>query len=1276
MKQIARQLERVRRTSRLLLVIRRVAQWVAVLAVLALALGLLDYLLRLPGAMRLGLGLVVLGLALAWLLTRVGRAYRFWPSIAELALRAERLYPQLSGSLASAVAFSTSGGDFEEPAAPPITASMARRAVDQAESKLDDVDLGKLIKPRPTLKAALLALLALAVVGAVVAAAPTAASTSAKRWLMPLGDAQWPYRQAIESLTDDAVRPVDGKVRLSAKVTRGFADDMKMTIAYRVVEWDGTEGGAGGDWQRVRVGEQRASVVAGERGVYETLVEVPGQVARSLMAGEQDGATLEYRFEAGDYVTEPAELTLAARPEVVSVVATITPPTYAQGILSEQTVPMHEQQDRVATASAYVGSRVELRVEFNKPVSEGDARRAAEALLTRAHSEQDAEAAPPPWREVSITLHEAQGLPARNTGVTTTSPPASADGFTVTGTLVGPALASFEITDAYGLTSTGGEKQYRLQTIADESPVVVLLEPMVDASVLPTALVDLEAMGEDDIAMQSLMLEVVAPDRDNTPEDADELATQILADPALLVTGQSGALELEHTLDLNTLALIPGDEVFITAVGRDVYDLDGEARDPARSATRRLRVITEQELADQVRRVLRGVRDTSQSLERTQRILTQRNRDESGGVDPAETAAQQGEVSRRVAAQQEQIDALKERLDRNGAEGLEPLRDLLDQAESLLDDAQQSSESAERALQEAGEAQQRGAQAEQQQQQAQQQGDAATAQAQQEAAAEAQQEQGEAREQAGESQEQVQRDLASLVAALDMGESIGEVESELTDLQRDAERVAEETRELLPQTVGREREDLPQELQERLERNAAAQAEIGERAEALLDQMRETAQQIAEQGEAQGATPEQRAAARTMQEAAEVGERQGLEENTQEAAQELEENQVAEAASRQQQAQSTLEQMLAEMGKQQDRRQEELRRLLQELAQKVQKLIDDQQSELERLQQADPGALAGLEPALIQLRRRVMLVEEEAGASPESAAAGEALGLAVSAQARAVRSLRAGDGGGAERDELEALVQLQEALRVLNEQQQQEQQDQQREERFKLRQAYYDLAERQETLEQIVSQHVRDEAYGRRDWRQVNRLHAEVLEGAEFDAAQEAIRLAAEGLSEQAGEAMVYQSLHRRIDQAAGRAHLRLRERRADALVIGEQQRVASMLRAMGDALDDTGEQDKFERDQQPQQQPPGGGEGGEPPPPPPLVPDLAEIKLLRQVQIDLRRQTEMLDGLGDALTPAEHQQRLDDLSSQQRELGELGEQLIEKLRAMMQPPPTPEGRE
>lgn len=1254
MKHIARQLERVRRTSRLLLLLRRASQWVAVLVPVALGLGVLDYLLRLPGMMRLGLGLIVLGVALAWLATRLARAYRFWPSIPELALRAERLYPQLAGSLASAVAFSSSAIDFEEPRAHTNTATMARRAVDDAASKVGQVDLNRLIKTKPTLKAALVALLTLAVLGMVAGTAPTATSTAAQRWLLPLGDAQWPYRQGIESLTDDTVRPVDGKVRLRAKVTRGYAERMKMTIAYRVVEWDGTAG----DWQRVRVAEQRSSVVAGERGVFETLVDVPAPVARSLMSGKQQGATLEYRFEAGDFTTDTAELTLAARPEVVSVVATITPPAYAQGILSEQTVPMHEQQDRVATASAYVGSQVELGVTFNKPVPAEAAQRVAANAL-RPIDDPAAGAAPPRWQHADARLHiDATG---DATGLTITL-----DG------IKAQAEMSFALTDAYGLTSTDSDRQYRLQVINDEAPVVVLLEPMVDESVLPTATVALQAIAEDDIAMQALLLEVVAPDRANTDPDAEQLATRVLDDAGLLSTGRFGTLELQHTVDLGTLGLIPGDEVLVTAVGQDIYELEGQRHTPARSATRRLRVITEQELAEQVRRVLRGVRDTAQSLERSQRILSQRNRD---GSDPAETAAQQGEVTGRVAAQREQVDALRDRLERNGAQDMGPLQDLLEQADRLLEDAQEASGTAQDALQQAEEARQRDAQAQQQQDAAQQAGDTEQAQAQAQAAAQAQTEQGEQQQQAGEAQEQVQRDLSSLVAALDMGESIGEVESALADLQRDAQRVAEETQELLPRTIGRDREDLPQELQDQLDRNAADQRAIGERAEALLDQMRSTAQQIAEQGEQQGATPQQRAAAQTMQEAAAVGERQGLEENTQQAAEELEDNQVAEAATRQQQAQSTLEQMLAEMGKQQQRQQEELRRLLQELAQKVQKLIDDQQAELARVQQVQPGGLAALEPALVQLRRRAMLVEEEAMASAETGAAGAALGKAVASQARAVRAMRSNDADGADAEESQSLGHLQEALALLNEAEQQQQQDQQRAERAALRQAYYDLAEKQEALRDAVGQHERDAPYGRRDWRQVNQLHADALGGDAFDAAQDTVRTAAQALGEQAGEAMVYQSLHRRIDQAADRAHSRLRERRADALVVGEQTRVALMLRAMGDALDDAGNPDKFEREQQQQQQ--GGGEGGGQGEPPPLVPDLAEIKLLREVQIDLRRQTEMIDRLSGQLTPEELQQRLRDLSSQQQELSELGEQLIEKLQAMMgDGPPMPEDRE
>ena len=62
------------------------------------------------------------------------------------------------------------------------------------------------------------------------------------------------------------------------------------------------------------------------------------------------------------------------------------------------------------------------------------------------------------------------------------------------------------------------------------------------------------------------------------------------------------------------------------------------------------------------------------------------------------------------------------------------------------------------------------------------------------------------------------------------------------------------------------------------------------------------------------------------------------------------------------------------------------------------------------------------------------------------------------------------------------------------------------------------------------------------------------------------------------------------------------------------------------------------------------------------------EIKLLRELMITMKSQTEELDGQANRDDPA-YQQRLGELADAQRELGELGEQLLDKLREQMQPP-------
>jgi len=1221
MQHITSQLRAVRRSGRVLLVLRRLAQLLMVLAPLAVALGLLDYALRLPGPMRLLIGLAVLAGAGVWLVTRMNRALRFWPSLAELALRAERLYPQLAGSLASAMEFSLQSAEYENPTS---TASMARSAIAEMEDKSKGIDVKRMLNVVPTLRTCALALLAVGLLAGVCSVTPQASATAAKRWLMPLGQTQWPKVNRVEALTaDGAVFVADSKLRLRAQVAQGWTEGMLMTIQYRVLDESGE-----GQWESIRVAEQRGESTTDQH-IYETMLDVPPAVARSLMAGQRQTATLEVRYTAGDDTTQTQSLTLAARPEISEVVVKTTAPRYALPQLGQQRIPLHEQPDRIASTSAYIGSTVALEVRFNKPIPRNRAAAAAENW--RAQLGDDAQ----------FALSSTDDL---------------ASGFTLTWVLRQTVTGSFALTDGFGLTSTDSEKQYRIQAIRDELPTVVLLRPAINESVLPGAAVDLLALAEDDVAVRSLQLEIVVPDRANTPEDATQIATRIMQGDELLITGSYESLQLEHILNLAGLDLLPGDEVLITAVGQDVYDLPGfdDARPASvRSETRRLTVITEQELADQIRRTLRGVRNTAQSLEREQRIVAGRTED----GQPAETAEQQAQIGRRIAAQQDTIDAVRERLDRNEPRGLEGLQDLLDRSEELLDTAQDASQQAEQSLSQATANQQDAQSARQGEQQATQAGESEQAQQ-----AQAQQEAAQA--QAAAAQEEAREQLAELVAALDMGESVGEIESQLSRIRADADRVARETRQLLPRTIGQKPEDLSEEVRRALEENAEDQRELGEDIEELIDAMRATAEQIGENGE----TPEQRATARTLSEAADTANREGLQENTEQAAQELGENQISDAATRQQQALQTLDQMLEELGQQQQRRQEELGRLLQEMEQKIQSLVNEQREQLDRAQQSPADAMALLEQPQFALRRRTMTLEAQAMQSSETAPVGEALGEAVRDQAQAVTAIRLSDKQAAIVAETEALARLEEALALIREQQAEQQQEQNRAERFALRQAYYDLADRQNTLRGILGQHERDAGYERRDWRQINALYEDELDERPFDEEQLAIRARATELMAQAGEAMVYQSLHRRIDRAANRAESRLSGRTIDRQVRDDQLQVSQMLRSMGDALDDTADPEKFENDNGNQEEQGPGGEGS-PGGDPPLVPDLAQIKLLREVMISLRAQTARLDEQADTLTPEQRRQELADLAELQTELRDLGEQLVEQLRQQMQPP-------
>src|SRR5690606_31683738 len=134
---------------------------------------------------------------------------------------------------------------------------------------------------------------------------------------------------------------------------------------------------------------------------------------------------------------------------------------------------------------------------------------------------------------------------------------------------------------------------------------VTIAAPATDESVLPTALIDLNAMAHDDVGVARVSLHVdlpaqppAAPPADGAqganekPRTRRDLAVQEGREPRLTVTDQ---------LDLATLTLKSGDVVELHAGAQDVFDLDGQHHDIVQATPRLLRIIDEATFESQLR---------------------------------------------------------------------------------------------------------------------------------------------------------------------------------------------------------------------------------------------------------------------------------------------------------------------------------------------------------------------------------------------------------------------------------------------------------------------------------------------------------------------------------------------------------------------------------------------------------------------------------------------------------------------------------------------------
>lgn len=645
-----RALRQMRSRVRGLLLLRRIGLIVGVALVGLLVWGLLDYVLRFPAPVRLVvLGAGIVGLVVAWV-RWVVPAWRFRPTLVDIALRVERAQPSWRGALAAAIDFEESNDRDRDG----LTGALRDMVVAAAAGRWNDAALRGLVKPGPALQGAGAGVVGVALVAALALSVPMLAGIGAARVLTPWSDASWPKRTGVVDVTERSVHPIGERLPLRAALTRSARSPQAtdVSVRYRLL----TEGARTTE-RRELLTYQNTRIAAGEEregALFERLLEPAAEV-------------IEYRFETEDDATEWQRIRLVPAPAIVGALAEVSLPEYARvgEDAAQRTIDLGPGTDeRARTPSLLVGSTVDLLIRLNKPArlrDAEDARSWLEALVGEGVLVESASTEPEALR-ARFVLEDSFRLP-------------------------------IALVDEYGIASAD-DVSYRFEAMADRPPGVTITEPTGNRTVLASAVVPVRVEARDDVALSWVSLRrqvhvrAGAPGSEPSPPGG---ATEPREDPVEVVRlGDDGSLgavaTLEHVLDLSELDVRAGDVVHLQGFGADRRIAADDAVDAVGSPVRMLMVISAEQFVEEVRGALSELRQATIRTEAQQgevRAATQQR-----GADTPNQRGQ-GQVSERIARQLDQVGALRDRIESNRLDD-RALDELLSEAARSLREAGQS----------------------------------------------------------------------------------------------------------------------------------------------------------------------------------------------------------------------------------------------------------------------------------------------------------------------------------------------------------------------------------------------------------------------------------------------------------------------------------------------------------------------------------------------------------------------------------------------------------
>lgn len=909
--------------------------------------------------------------------------------------------------------------------------------------------------------------------------------------------------------------------------------------------------------------------------------------------------SFEYRAVGGDDDTMPWRmLEVVAPPELQSMQVSVTPPAYS-GL---------PETNYTGDARALVGSQLRVAGGVDQRLRAADLR----FLADDAASESPR----------SITLEVAE-----NTFRAEDEP------------LVVDKSGQFwiDLIDHRGVRS-GEARKWNLRAVVDQPPVVTLDAANITRYVTPQSIAPLVAVAEDDLALA----EAVLVFRRLTDSDAAAETVTLWRGPEQPPQHETSEpdsdrreLRFEWRID-SIVGLSIGDSVEFHIAAKDYAGQEGL------SPTTRLTIVSQSELEDRLardqgyilERIAEGLRSQHEARKQVESLQIQLRETKSfskADADQLQSAElNQRQVTRSLAGPQDGALSLLDRLRADIANNrlnnpeldrrVKQLVDAVGDAVELLPQIQRPLLGAAKDVR------------------------PKLLDADEDTRVEAPPQTSGKLADAADKQGQVIEQLEQLLGEMAKWENYRRFAREIGRLQREQADLEQRTDDVRLQTLSRDWESLTPEQRAQLLRLGQEQVGLAQRLDKLQSRMSRASEQLAD---------DDPLAAETLSDGAEAAQRLAISGRMREIARRLGSNQVGQAKQIQDEVKDSLSELLSVLG---NRREDELDRKLRkqnELQGTLNRLQAEEQSVADQL-----DALADADqPDQRELQRLSAKQAELAEQAQQAARRLQRLEASRPAQAMeaAGQAMQASSQAGEQQDPQEAaqqarsaLEQLEQAKQQLQQQQQQTQQDLLFERMVRLEQNLQGLVQRQTSINETIHELLIAEQV--EPLSRVQQTTLKNLGGHQAD-----LGLETSSLADQVAEAKVFELALRSASREMARCGKFLEELQlADAKQAGDVAlaRLNQLLVAL--------KQDPPPENQP--QQPPNQQGGGQPQSQPPedAISQLAQLKLVKLLQQEILRRTEVLEQLSEEspLSP-DQLQEYEDLSAEQGRLADLLDDLI-----------------